>query len=251
MQVAFDNRLRAVQSESGCHGADDLGRLNAAVGVDDEARLRLFIHDPAARPFVVFGRCDVSGKPERRKARRAEPAPLLPKLIVAARVGQAIAIRLSLGEGRTVGDEDAADAPEDSNGGVAKRVESGIVCAHGESNLTRRLTIGTKRDAATVRSDRAVDLPPQARQHGCVLRRCGGNAIHEIGVQANGDFRHFWPPLAGTNAASRERKPVRVHILKRRGEENQVSKSQSHAAASIADGDWRVKQVSDPLLVNS
>src|SRR5208282_3183165 len=61
---AISYRLRAVQSESGCHGADDLGRLNAAVGVDDEARLRLFIHDPAARPFVVFGRCDVSGKPE-------------------------------------------------------------------------------------------------------------------------------------------------------------------------------------------
>ena len=100
VQVALDVRVRALQPEGGLYCDNDFGGLKTAVGVDDEAPRRLFIDDPAARPIVVFGRCNLSGKPERCEPRRSQPTPLLPPLIVAGRVGQAIAVGLCLREGR-------------------------------------------------------------------------------------------------------------------------------------------------------
>ena len=60
-----------------------------------------------------------------QEARAPRGAPrragaIAPPLIMAGRVGQAIAVQLGLGEGRTVGDQVAADAPEDADEGLQR-----------------------------------------------------------------------------------------------------------------------------------
>jgi len=117
VQVASDDRVQAVQAKSGLHGGDDVGRLKATVGVDDETPRRFFVDDPPPRPFVVFGGCDPTRKPQSRQARRSKLPPLLPALVVAGGVGEAIAVGFGFRQGRVVDHKHAAHPPEDSDAG--------------------------------------------------------------------------------------------------------------------------------------
>lgn len=91
------------------HPAQDGGRLELAGGIKREAgRARVEHHTPAREVLVLVpgdqGREAASGQ-----ARGAEPAPALPDLVVPARVGQVVAVRL--GRGKPGGVEDEPQRP--------------------------------------------------------------------------------------------------------------------------------------------
>ncbi len=63
MQVAFNDDIGRGNPEDGFQCRDNFPALQAAVGIENKAVSRCFIHDPTAGPFVVFCRRDLRRVP--------------------------------------------------------------------------------------------------------------------------------------------------------------------------------------------
>ena len=55
VKIAFDDDIGTGDTEKRFQGLDDLGALQVAISIENEAVGWCFKHDPAARPLVILG----------------------------------------------------------------------------------------------------------------------------------------------------------------------------------------------------
>ena len=126
MGVGFDVALRSLKAEdvenAGHHGIG----LQRPIRINGEPRRGAVVNDAASWEVLVLMPGNRSGQVAPCQAARAEAAPCLPNLEVAASVGQEVAIAFALSQRRGV------DRKPDKGGAfpdTPKDAEKGTVCA--------------------------------------------------------------------------------------------------------------------------
>src|SRR5947208_1211602 len=108
MSVAHDDDVGLMQAESRLQGINDARSLQAPVRVKDETLCQRLIDKSAARPLVVLSRQDAVGKAAGVQPLGTRRSPILPSLVVARGMCEAVAIGFTFIQGRAINDKDTS-----------------------------------------------------------------------------------------------------------------------------------------------